>query len=55
MLGDELADENEVVAGDDTVAVAQRPLHARHGSSDESGTRAGGIASYLIDLDVPLP
>jgi hypothetical protein len=35
MLSDELADEDEVVVGDDAVSVAQQTLHAPQGSRVE--------------------
>ena len=49
MVGDQLANEDKVLIGDHAVAVAQRLVHAPHGSSDRNGTQGGGSRFFAGD------
>ena len=45
VVGNQLADEDEVLIGDHAVTVAQRLVHAPHGSSHRDGTQGGEAAN----------
>ena len=50
MLGNEPANEDDVGLGDHTMPVAQRVVHAPHGSSVNLGTQ-GGLRELHANLD----
>src|SRR5450759_734231 len=55
MGGNELADEDEIVLGDDAVSVAQRSLHAPHSSRANSRTQVGVSTNASSPSGAPTP